>query len=290
MKSNLLTQRNIFYLNLALGILIILATLFFIRDIIAVYFEKGHSQKKTLSVPNDTVRIQKKKQLAEYSSVLKNNPFGFSGGEIRPLTGSASNVQLSNILLLGTVVGPEKLTYAVFRDNSGQQEIFKIGESVFGSGVLQKVKQDRAFIRNGANITEIPIEDIKVKELKKLGSAGAPASSVFAQKIGRGAYIVDQERLQQAIANPGQMMTDARLRPNVVSGKEEGYALSEIKPGGIYQSLGLQDGDVLLRINEYDISNPERALQAFTALKGLDRVQVDLIRSGSRMTMTYQIK
>jgi general secretion pathway protein C len=290
LKSNLLSQRNIFYLNLALGMLLILATLFFIRDIITVYFEKGHSQKKAVSVPNDTAGIQKKKQLAEYSSILKNNPFGFSGGEIRPLTGSASNVQQSNIMLLGTVVGPEKLTYAVFRNNAGQQEVFKIGESVFGSGVLQKVKQDKAFIRNGVNITEIPIEDIKVKEVKKQGSAGIPSSSVFAQKVGKGAYVVDQARLQQAIANPSQMMTDARLRPNVAGGKEEGYVLSEIKPGGIYQSLGLQDGDVLLRINEYDISNPEKALQAFTALKGLDRVQIDLIRSGSRMTMTYQIK
>jgi len=126
--------------------------------------------------------------------------------------------------------------------------------------------------------------------VKKQGSAGSPSSAGFAQKIGRGAYVVDQARLQHAIANPSQMMTDARLRPNVAGGKEEGYALSEIKPGGIYQSLGLQDGDVLLRINEYDISNPEKALQAFTALKGLDRVQIDLIRSGSRMTMTYQIK
>jgi general secretion pathway protein C len=86
------------------------------------------------------------------------------------------------------------------------------------------------------------------------------------------------------------MMTDARLRPNIVNGREEGFALSEVKSGGVYQSLGLQDGDVLLRINEYDISNPERALQAFTALKGLDRVQIDLVRSGARMTMTYQIR
>jgi general secretion pathway protein C len=86
------------------------------------------------------------------------------------------------------------------------------------------------------------------------------------------------------------MMTDARLKPNITDGKEEGYVLSEVKTGGIYQSLGLQDGDVLLRINDYDISNPERALQAFTALKGLERVQIDLIRSGSKMTMTYQIK
>jgi general secretion pathway protein C len=86
------------------------------------------------------------------------------------------------------------------------------------------------------------------------------------------------------------MMTDARLRPNLVNGKEEGFVLSEVRPGGIYHSLGLQDGDVLLRINEYDVSNPEKALQAFTALKGMERVQIDLIRAGSKMTMTYQIK
>ena len=99
-----------------------------------------------------------------------------------------------------------------------------------------------------------------------------------------------RENCSRLSRNPAQMMTDARLRPNNVSGRDEGFILSEVKPGGIYQSLGLQDGDVLLRINDYDISNPERALQAFTALRGLDRVQIDLIRSGARMTMTYQIQ
>ena len=139
----------------------------------------------------------------------------------------------------------------------------------------------------GATKTEISLEDIKVKEIRQAGPAG---TFQLARKIGSGAYIVDQAKLQQTISNPGQMMTDARLRPNNTNGREEGFVLSEVKPGGIYQSLGLQDGDVLLRINEYDISNPEKALQAFTALKGLDRVQIDLIRTGARMTMTYQIK
>jgi general secretion pathway protein C len=161
---------------------------------------------------------------------------------------------------------------------------------VFGLGVLYRVGKDKVFVRKGGKIIEIPLEDVKVKEVKGQVATGSPASSSFARKIGRGTYIVDQAKLQETISNPGQMMTDARLKPNIVNGKEEGFALSEVKPGGIYQSLGLQDGDVLLRINEYDISNPERALQAFTALKGLERVQIDLIRSGSKMTMTYQIK
>ena len=63
-----------------------------------------------------------------------------------------------------------------------------------------------------------------------------------------------------------------------------------MRNGGIYQSLGLQNGDALLRINEYNISNPENALQAFTALRGMDRVQVDIVRDGTKMTLTYQIR
>lgn len=286
-----ITKRNMFYLNIILSIVLFLTILFLMRDIISNYFEKKKTLKRDISTSTDISAVQRKMQLTDYSSVMKNNPFGFPGGEIKSLTSSMdAKGQQADIILIGTVVGPKELSYAVFKDNAGMQEIFKIGESVFGLGNLYVVKKDTVMIKKGEKITEIPLEDVKVKEIKKQASAGSPTASAFAQKIGRGTYIVDQAKLQQAISNTSQMMTDARLKPNIVNGREEGFMLSEVKPGGIYNSLGLQDGDVLLRINEYDISNPERALQAFTALKGLDRVQVDLVRAGSRMTMTYQIK
>lgn len=291
MKSNLLTQRKIFYLNILLGIILIAATVFVVRDIIAHYFEQKRSVRKIEYRGRDAATAKPDKQLSEYAGVLSNNPFGFSGGEIKPLTGSSGHkTQQGDISLIGTVVGPRALTYAIFKDSAGIQEVFKIGDQVFGGGKLYRVERDKVIIRRGEKNEEILLDDVKVREVKKQTSSGGPSTSSFAQKIGRTAYMVDQARLQQAIANPGQMMTDARLKPNIVNGREEGFALSEVKPGGVYQSLGLQDGDVLLRINDYDISNPERALQAFTALKGMERVQVDLIRSGSRMTMTYQIK
>jgi len=292
LKPGLLTKRNIFYLNIAIGIVLIFSTLFLVRDIISNYFEKEKILKKDISVSKNVGASQRKMQLTEYSSVLKNNPFGFPGGEIKPLTASVNATKVTQIaiVLLGTVVGPKDLSYAVFKDNAEMQEVFKIGESVFGLGKLYSVKKDKAVLRQGEKTIEILLEDVKIKEVKSTVSSGAPFTSAFAQKTGRDAYIVDQGNVQQAISNPGQIMTDARLRPNVMDGKQEGFILSEVKPGGIYQSLGLQNGDVLLRINEYDISNPERALQAFTALKGLERVQIDLIRAGSKMTMTYQIK
>jgi general secretion pathway protein C len=290
LKSALLTRRNVFYLNIAITVVLIFSTLFFIRDMISRHFERQKTAAKNISSAPAAVQTrQQRPQFADYSSILKNNPFGFPGGELRPLTASAGTKgQPAGLALIGTVAGPKELSYAIFKDNSGVQEVFKVGEPVYGLGVLSMVKKEKVLLRKGGSVTEIPLEDVQVKEIRN-PTAGNPGSQ-FARRIGSGSYVVDQARLQQAIANPGQMMTDARLRPNVTNGKQEGFALSEVKPGGIYQSLGLQDGDILLRINDYDISNPERALQAFTALRGLDRVQIDLIRSGSKMTMTYQIK
>jgi len=290
LKTNLLTQRNVFYLNILLGIVLIISTFLVVRDSISHYFEqKKNVQKGAYSAK--VTPAEQERQISDYALILANNPFGFSGGEIKTLTGSTSHkTQQGDIMLIGTVVGPKELSYGIFRDSAGIQEVFKIGDPVFDIGKLYRVQHDKVIIRKGEKTVEILLEDVKVKEVKKQASAASPSPSSFAQKIGRSTYMVDQTRLQQAIANPGQMMTDARLRPNIVNGKEEGFVLSEVKQGGVYHSLGLQDGDVLLRINEYDISNPERALQAFTALKGMERVQVDLIRSGSRMTMTYQIK
>ncbi|MEW6068217.1 MAG: type II secretion system protein N [Nitrospirota bacterium] len=286
-----LGQPHVFFLNIALGISLIILTIFLLQDVISVYSKKQDKSKTYLPLTTNVNSIEQKKQIIEYSSILKNNPFGFDGGEIKLLNASsniANNVQRVDILLIGTVVGPRELSYAVFKDKSGQQEVFKIGDAVFDIGMLYSVKKDKVLVKRAERLTEIPFaEDVKVTEVKGTAPTGIPA---FAQGIGGNAYIVDQRKVQEAISNPAQLMTDARLRPNVSDGKKEGFILSEVKPGGIYYSLGLRNNDILLRINEYDISDPEKALQAFTALKGLDRVQVDLLRAGSRMTMTYQIK
>ena len=157
-------------------------------------------------------------------------------------------------------------------------------------------KKDKVLINDGGKTTEIQIADIiTIREvnpsLTKANISSDPfAGEKFAKKMADTSYMVDGQKVQHALANPNQIMTDARLLPNIIDGRQEGFALKEVRQGGIYQSLGLQNGDVLLKINEYNISNPEAALQAFTALKGMDRVQLNIIRDGAKMTMTYQIR
>jgi general secretion pathway protein C len=271
--------------------LIFLAILFVLLLIVRDVLQITHKKREAPSAqPHSKTEVPKARSLEDYEVILRNNPFGFDAGPLKPLTQSLDrSANSSNITLIGTVSGPESYSYAIFIEAKGKQEIYRVGQNLPGIGKLQKVTKDKVFIMGSGSLIEVPIADIvTITEVASPQSAvsGAP----FARSIGQGTYIVDQKKVEQAIENPNQLMTDARLQPNLLNGKQEGFILREVKEGGIYQNLGLQNGDVLLRINEYNISNPENALQAFSALRGMERVQLDILRNNARMTLTYQIR
>lgn len=276
-------------INMILSVFLVLSLLLLMRDIFSPEFNPstGLGQLKTRVNPSGVER-----SLKDLEPILKNNPFGFTGGELRPLTG-ADDYSTLDMRLVGTVAGG--LNYAIFLTKDGKQEVFKRGERIFSSGILEKVYKDKVIIYTGGRRREIPLSDILTientnVETSKLGSIKEQGVTSLARNSGNNTFIVNQEGILHALENPSQLMTDARLQPNYVNGRQEGFMLREVRNGGIYQSLGLQNGDVLLRINNYDITNPEIALQAFTALKGMDRVGLDIIRNGTRMTLNYQIR
>ncbi len=279
-------KKTIFLVNSVLGLLLIAAVLLLIRHVLAI----------SLTTAKETPRQEKKipagSKLAfpDYEGILRNNPFGFPAGELKPLSPASENVAAvkSDVTLIGTVAGDRKLSYAIFMDKAGQQNVFRAGDQVYGLGVLAMVGTNRVVLDAKGKEIEIELSDITaVTDVTK--PAKAPLNS-FGRKIGESSFVIDQQKVQDAIEKPDQLMTDARFVPYIVGGQQRGFLLREVKYGGIYHSLGLQNGDVLLRINEYDISTPENALQAFTALRGIDRAQLDILRHGSRMTMTYQIR
>lgn len=269
--------------------------LYMVRDVISTSMPPPKKAVSKNSMSRQAV--SKRMELMEYSQILKKNPFGFYGGELLGLASKSEGANIStDVTLVGTVSGNKKFAYAIFADKNNTQEVFKVGDSVFGLGKLKRVERNMVVINDKGKTKEIQITDIiAIKEAnipvqKSSASADSFSADKFAKKTTDTSYVLDGQKVQQALSNPNQIMTDARLLPNVTDGRQAGFVLREVRHGGIYHSLGLHDGDVLLKINEYNISNPEAALQAFTALKGLDRVQLDIIRGGANISMTYQIR
>jgi general secretion pathway protein C len=281
-------QKTLQVVTLCLGLVLALTVLFLVRDIVSISLAPKEKAAKGTVKPVEGL----KRNLTDYAPILANNPFGFPAGELKLITTPAGpSVSQTDLTLIGTVAGRKDLSYAILADKSGQQDVFRIGSEVFGLGKLAKVEMTRVFIGNQGKEIEIKLKDIAdIREIKPADAPSSASAASFGRRVGDSTYQIDQQRVQQAIEKPDQIMTDARFVPNIVEGKQQGFVLREVKPGGIYSSLGLQNGDILLRINEFTISNPETALQAFTALRGIDRAQLDVIRNSAKMTMTYQIR
>ncbi len=292
------------FVNYFLMALILVTALLLVRNVINISFsrEKPHliaTGDKTSD--NTTV---KKKNIMHYSAVLEKNPFG-SPMKFHPIaaarTGGAARSAdsrgdiTSDLILVGTVVGPKNLSYAIFEDKSQstpyRQEIFTYEENVYTYGILTKIETALVELKHGSNTYTIPLVEIQAQKTRVKNRANKTNSqSSFVKKIGKRQYLLDQRKVQQALKNPEQILTDARLLPHFQNGKQEGFKISEVKPGGLYKSLGLKNGDILLRINELEISNPEVAIQAMSALRGMNKVNLDIIRDGAKLTMSYQIK
>lgn len=283
--DDLLRHRNtILLINIAAALLLLTAVLFFVRDALSLAFYRKGADRVTESAVQPPLH----RQLRDYAGLMRNNPFGFPAGDLTPLSAaSGPSISQTDLSLIGTIAGRRDRSYAIFSDKTGKQDIFKIGDKVFSLGTLKEVEKDSVVIRSGGKDIKIPFTDIAV--VKDVGP-NIPSPTPLGQRTGSTSFVIDQQQVQQALARQDQLLTDARFIPNIVDGKQQGFTVREIKPGGIYQSLGLQNGDVLLRINDYTISSPDTALQAITALKGIDRAQLDIIRHGARLTMTYQIR
>jgi len=272
---------------MVLGILLITALGFLGRSILTAV----HKRNSASAPSSPALMVQQEAEtLRKYDPLLQNNPFGISAGSLKNLpSGTEQAAAPADIRLTGTISGLVKDGYAVFTSGDGKQSIFRTGETIPGVGELRSVEKYGVFIKRNGKLTRIPMVEINASGAQEI-APGAGGASRPAQLLGKGDLIITQKALQMAVDNPTQLMMDAKLVPNIVKDRQEGFILREIRKEGLYDNLGLQNGDVFLQINGSNISSSENALQAFTALRGMDRVKLDVIRNNNRVTMNYQIR
>lgn len=203
----------------------------------------------------------------------------------------AENVQaLSGIVLRGTFAGRDG--FAIFEENkTGGEHVFRPGELVFGSWPLKKILKDSVVLATGSGETVLRLNENGMTVFEEHGPSAQnkPAERVSA-RTGEGMWVLDRKAVLNAVDNISQIISDARLTPINKDGKMNGFRISEIKENGIFHTLGLKNGDVLSRVNGFEITSPERAIQVLTALKGENRVNLDLVRDGSQINFRYEIR
>ena len=108
-------------------------------------------------------------------------------------------------------------------------------------------------------------------------------------KISDTQYRVERSEVDKALNNLAEVSTQARIVPSFKNGVASGFKMFSIKPGSIYSKIGLQNGDVIHKINGYEMNSPDKALEIYQKLKDALSVQIELERRGANMTVNYNI-
>lgn len=294
-------NRCLLPINIAVAVIIIALLALIAADIAS--YRLGHLFPKTAAKPSSQPQpAAGSDEFTSFAPILEKGLFGkATQGKLTPIVASSPQAKApppafnpADFTLLGTVMGSFRETFALILKNSSKEErVFRLGDSVFNLGTLAAVKKE---------FVEIQAGGARVKIVSPLASGGAtttPAGSpqkasapagTLAAATGAGSFVIDQRALNASLDNIGQTMSDARLLPSVKDGKVEGFRASEVKPQGIFGTIGIKNGDVLLRINDFPIDSPEKAIQSFATLKGQNRIRLDLVRDGQPTTFNYDIR
>ncbi len=142
----------------------------------------------------------------------------------------------------------------------------------------------------GAGAVEANL-NVGVAQVPGRTAAGRPAGGQLdgVRKLTDTRYEIDKAIIDSSLSNLNTLATQARLVPSFKNGIANGFKLFQIQPGSLYSSIGIENGDVITRINGYEINSPDKALEIYQKLRESSHVTLELDRGGQNIKKDYSI-
>jgi general secretion pathway protein C len=236
----------------------------------------------TTPIEQGRVAMEPRRELSDYLTILERGLFGEGKGPSGP-SGSPTATP-SAYRLIGTVEG-DSFSGAVLEDASGQA-FYRLDQKLTDGSRIVKVQRDRVTLRRADGSTT----EIQIVDDTKIVNVRPPVNAAGIRKISEGKWAVDQREVTASTENINQLLTQARALPYMEQGKTVGFRISEIVPGSLYEKIGLQNGDVIEKINSQDVDDPAKFFQMYQSLKEERNITIDLIRGGQRQSLSYEIR
>ena len=199
--------------------------------------------------------------------------------------------------LIGTITGPKDSSLALVEDETNHaSEFYKIGDTFLNQATVLAIERNRIIVSRAGNQEVLAIYEEEISPLTSSASALPPPTlpagggPVEVRKVAENSFEVNRLAFEEVTKNLGTIMTQARIVPHFIEGKIAGYKIFAIKPDSLYTDLGMQNGDVLQKVNGVEIESPEKALQILSQLKTETDFQIDVVRNGKPMTLSYRLR
>jgi type II secretion system protein C len=219
-----------------------------------------------------------------------------------------------NITLIGTSHLSIGKPFIIVETSAGDQNLYRLGETIPNVGRVLSISHNRAVVlHNGHRVVlkipspgegdvpeplPLPWSQRRLMRSPRFGpgryryplrAPGALSSNSEVQQLSPDRYVVGRAAVDRSLGNMGALFRQIRAAPNIQNGSSNGFRLSQIQPGSIFQQIGLQDGDIVTGAQGQQVNNPLQAMALLNALRNSPSISLSLIRNGSPMQLYYTI-
>jgi type II secretion system protein C len=252
---------------------------------------------------------------AYYDTIVKRDIFSRASAAPTPAPVQEENL---NITLIGTSQLSVGKPFIIVETTDGEQSLYRQGDTIPNVGRVLSISRSQAIVlHNGHRValkipnageggTSEPAEPMPFGLRRRrfmrpprfpgarppgapFGPYGALSSNMGVHQLSSNRYLIGRTTLDSNLSNIGSLSTQIRAVPNLQNGSSNGFRLSQIQPGSIFQQIGLEDGDIVTGAQGQQVNDPIRAMALLSALRQSPSISLSLIRNGSPVQLFYTI-
>lgn len=206
---------------------------------------------------------------------------------------SLEEIPISSLnLVLTGVVAANKDSLALISVNGKEQMPFAIGEEIISGAVLDAIYPDRAIIvRHGIreslmlreSVPTLPTSAFMPPPSRNLSRT----QSTPVRHLGGNNYQLNRDTIARQLRNP-KFLSQALIVPTAGGG----FAIRSIKPGSLYEKIGLKRGDVIKKVNGKTINTMNDVMNLYRQvgdINNFSNINVEISRNGHQQQLQYQL-
>ncbi|MHB9096523.1 MAG: type II secretion system protein N [Syntrophales bacterium] len=221
-----------------------------------------------------------------YRVIPERNLFGTTTKAITEKQTAALPQQQDVALLIdlkGTVAGGPKYGFAIVEDKgTRKQRLVKTGDLIAGARVIRIRRNAIDLLISGQERT------LKIVETNQGAILPPPPAATAAAPAGT--IVVSRSEIDAGLQDMGTMLRQAQIRPYFNAGVPEGFLISNIRPGSLYQKMGAADGDIIQEVNGRPIRTADDVMGLLNTIKAGSSMSMTIKRRGRQETLNYQFR
>lgn len=287
-------RKNTFYTLIPVILFFSYSLSYFLRAVVLAFLNPSVQAAGSGTNPIRKVGLEtSNRSLSSYEEMVQGNLIRgviSKEGEISAASSPSDMGEGEEMKITGTLSGHWSFARATIIEKEKEEaQEFAIGETV-GGYKIRSISLNYVVLEKGGISLKVEIGQTPGEARAKLNldagpkAEGGPPAGDTVRKV------LSRQDVNRKLKDQAAIFKNARFGPALINGKISGYKIYSVTPKHIFYSLGARNGDIIKRVNGMPLTETEKMLEIWGAVKTADKITVDVERGSQILTYEFIIR